>query len=255
MDALPLSGFYFPMQNLRLESVYDPGIRTLRTDAYFAKKDTSESRLSLIIVYDDKKQAELKPKRAVLALQTRLNGENRRFKLNSAGSELAFQRIRFTGNLDLDYAYSDKTGQFTWIPEVAVTRLAMHKPVLYPSADFMRTYGLLMQTFGFENGFAQFDSLGGNILFNKGILSVSDMRLYADWLDAEIDLKSSLFQNKGFDAPIQDGAITIRKLGSSLLAGVRFLERQTQKKHIRSDGSIKVDIIGTLNAPKLKGLF
>jgi hypothetical protein len=253
MNLIPVAGFIFPIQNLRIESVYDPGIYTLRSDFYFTKRDTSDSKVSATVVFDDNNRKTLLPKRAVLGIQTLLIGEGRQFQLNDAGNELSFSRTRINGAIEMSYVIGTKKP--SWVPEMANARIALVKPVLYPSAAFLRQYSLMMQTFGFENGFAQFDSVGGNLKFKSGLLLLEDTRIYADWLDADVELGSSLFQNKGFDAPIQNGVIKIRKMSPPITAGVRFVERQTQKKLFKPDGTLVLELAGNLNAPKIKGLF
>lgn len=249
---LPVSGFVFPVQNLKMETAYDPGIYTLRSDIYMSKQDTSSNHIAVTVVFDNRKREALVPKKAVVDLTSQILSRGRRFMLNEEGNELAIERIDVSGTLE--FVYSATTTP-AWIPDRARARVGLKSPTIYPSTKIMRQYGPFFQAFGFENGFAELDSVGGSIRFESGLFRIERTRAYADWMEAEINMQSSLFENSGFDAPIQTGSIRFVKLSGPITAGIKFVERQFQKPLFSKDGSLKLELGGTLNAPKIKGVF
>lgn len=245
-----LDAYFLPAENLRIDLDFDPGLANLVADFIFRKADRSAIQAKLTLAFDRSKRYALIPKTAIVDFNADILLQGQRFDLNEDGNQLELQRLLSSGNIKASYQAIE---QIAWIPQSAASRIKVRRATIYPSPQFMQKYGLFIQAFGFQQGFAELDSIHARLDFKNGMLDVSSTTLHGDWIQADLGLQADFLTNPTGETPILNGLLKVTKMSDPLQAGLRFIERQTGISLSDSDGQIAIPIDGTLQHPKLKG--
>lgn len=240
----------FPLEDVNIETNYDPGLGMLISQIQLVKGESFRFNSLATVSFEQRPRRELLPMRAIFDFSLLSDMRNHRFDISESGGQIEMDKLSFGGKITLT-----RQEESFWLPTDAETRLQINRPVLFPSTPFVRKFGPYLQTFGFENGFAELDTLKALLQFDNGILSVEKCTLNADWIKAEVGFQTSFFDNQIYNAPIQNGNIHIFRMSDPIRAGVKFVERQTQTRLFNADGSLDLTLSGQLNAPKVTDLF
>ena len=245
--------FLFPISNLTITSTYDPGLTNIYSDISISKVKQYAFKASSNVVFTQNLERELIPSKALFDYGFNGSFKKRPIHLSDEGAQFAFESMSANGSMSWENQQSDSS--IFWIPTDATSELSFEDIMIFPSTDFVRKYGIFLQTFGFEQGFAGFTKASAKLHFSEGNIQLSSGTIAAPWLEANLSAESSLLIQEMAESPISRGKIVITKVADPIRAGVRFVERQKQIKIINSSDEIVLELQGTIGKPRLKNIF
>lgn len=245
--------FLFPISNITITSTYDPGLTNIHSEIWVSKVKQYAFRANANVVFTQNVQRELLPSKALIDYAFNGAFKKRPIFLSDEGAQFAFETMNSNGTMSWENQQLD-FGEL-WTPTTASAEVSFDDIMIFPSTEFVRKYGIFLQTFGFEQGFAGFTQAKAKLEFDNGDLKLTSGKILAPWVEADITVNSSLFSNEIVESPISNGNITIIKVADPIRAGIRFVERQKQIKIINKSNEIVLDLHGTIGKPRLKNIF
>lgn len=245
--------FLFPISNITIISTYDPGLTNIHSDITISKVKQYAFKANANVVFTQNVKRELIPSKALIDFAFNGAFKKRPIFLSDEGAQFAFESMNSNGTMIWENQELE-SGEL-WTPTTASAEISFDDIMVFPSTDFVRKYGIFLQTFGFEQGFAGFTEAEAKVEFNNGELKLSSGKILAPWVEAEIIVNSSLLPEELEESPISNGNITITKVADPIRAGIRFVERQKQIKIINKSDEIVLPLHGTLGKPRLKNIF